>query len=59
VEISCPSCRLIPAVAAYAVGFAPAMNILAIAIQYVLPVLSDKASRRVVPMQRAKAASKE
>jgi hypothetical protein len=35
------------------------MNILAIAIQYVLPVLSDKASRRVVPMQRAKAASKE
>jgi hypothetical protein len=49
----------ISAVAAYAVGFALAMNILAIAIRHVLPVLSDKAARRVVRMQRAKAASKK
>ncbi len=51
----------IPAAAGYAVGFALAMNFIAIAIaiRQVWPVLSDKAARRVARMQRAKAASKK
>ena len=49
----------IPAAAGYAIGFALAMNFIAIAIRQVWPVLSDKAARRVARMQRAKAASKK
>ncbi|ROP66807.1 hypothetical protein EDF19_2146 [Curtobacterium sp. PhB115] len=49
----------IPAPAAYAVGFALAMLFVAIAIRQVWPILNDKAARRVVRVQRAKALRKK
>lgn len=45
----------IPALAGYAVGFALAILIIATAIRRVWPVLSDKASRRIARIERAKA----
>ncbi len=49
----------IPAPAAYAVGFALAVLFIAVAIRHAWPVLSDKASRRVARVQRAKALRKK